>query len=45
MPIFEFEEGDVAICPHCEKEFEINNLKDDDYNDFDVYFEHVSICS
>lgn len=42
--IEEFEQGDIAECPHCGKEFEMNNLSEDDYNDFDQYFEHVSVC-
>lgn len=36
--------GDVVECPHCRKEFEINDVDEDNYNDFDIYFEHVSTC-
>lgn len=41
----EFELGDVAVCPHCGKEFEMNNLDEDNWNDFDDYFEHVTTCN
>lgn len=44
MPVQEFELGDIAECPHCGKEFEMNDLDEEDYNDFDKYFEHVSNC-
>ncbi|WP_190323389.1 hypothetical protein [Rummeliibacillus sp. TYF-LIM-RU47] len=44
MAIQEFRLGDIAECPHCGKEFEMNNLDEEDYNDFDQYFEHVSVC-
>ena len=40
----EFEQGDIAECPLCGKEFEMHNLSEDEYNDFDQYFEHVSLC-
>lgn len=40
----EFEEGDVAQCPHCGKEYKLDNLSEDDYDDFDQYFEHVTTC-
>lgn len=42
--IEEFELGDIAVCHHCGKEFEMNNLDEDDWNDFDKYFEHVTTC-
>lgn len=44
IPVQEFELGDIAECPHCGKKFEMNDLGEEDYNDFDKYFEHVSIC-
>ena len=37
--------GDIVVCPNCGKEFEMNDLNEDSYNDFDMYFEHVSICN
>lgn len=40
----EIKQGDIVECPHCGKEFEMNNLTEDDYNDFDKYFEHVTLC-
>lgn len=36
--------GDIVECPHCGKEFEMKNLDDENINDFDVYFEHVTTC-
>lgn len=45
MPIEEFYEGDVAECPVCGKEFELNNLDEDELNDFDEYFEHITTCN
>jgi hypothetical protein len=44
VSVYEFEQGDIAECHHCGKEFEMNNLNEEDYNDFDQYFEHVSMC-
>lgn len=44
MTFQDFELGDIAECPICGKEFEMNDLGEEDYNDFDKYFEHVSIC-
>ncbi|WP_176473323.1 hypothetical protein [Niallia circulans] len=44
MSIQEYGLGDIAECPHCGKEYEMKNLDEEDYNDFDQYFEHVSIC-
>ena len=43
--IQEFGLGDIVECPHCGKEFEINNLDENDINDFDNYFEHVTTCN
>lgn len=42
--ILEVELGDVIECPHCGKEFEMNNLDEDEIDDFDNYFEHVTTC-
>lgn len=39
MSIEHFNIGDIATCPECGKEFEING--DDDFDD---YFEHVTTC-
>jgi hypothetical protein len=44
MSIQEFSLGDIAECPNCGKEFELNNLDDEDINDFDMYFEHITTC-
>lgn len=44
MAVQEFELGDIAECPHCGEEFEMNNLSEDDFDDFDDYFMHVSMC-
>lgn len=44
MSIQEFSLGDIAECPNCGKYFEMNNLDDDELNDFDNYFEHVTTC-
>lgn len=40
----EITEGDIRECPHCGKEFEMNDLSEDDLNDFDNYFEHITTC-
>lgn len=37
-------EGDTVWCPHCEKEFHIGELSEDEWDDADRYFEHVSTC-
>lgn len=42
--IAEYQEDDVAVCPKCGKEFELKNLSEEDINDFDIFFEHVSVC-
>ena len=44
MPTVEFEEGDIAECPHCGLEFEMNDLSEDDWDNSDAYFEHVTTC-
>lgn len=44
MSIQELGIGDIAECPHCGKEFEINNLDENEFDDFDAYFEHVTTC-
>ena len=44
VAIHDFGLGDVAECPQCGKEFEMNNLDDEEINDFDVYFEHFTTC-
>lgn len=36
--------GDIIECPECGKSFEMNDLSEDDLNDFDVYFEHITTC-
>ncbi|WP_181898665.1 hypothetical protein [Halobacillus trueperi] len=44
MSVQEINLGDVVDCPYCGKEFEMKNLDDDDLNDFDEYFEHITVC-
>lgn len=44
MPYQEVNLGDIVECPHCKKEFEMNNFSDDDLDDFDEYFEHITTC-
>jgi len=44
MSIQYFNVGDIAQCPNCSKEFEMSNLDDEELNDFDEYFEHVTTC-
>lgn len=44
VSVQEYGLGDIAECPLCGKEFEMNNLDDEDINDFDLYFEHISTC-
>lgn len=44
MAVTEFGHGDIMECPHCGKEFEINNIDDDELDDADTYFEHVTTC-
>lgn len=43
MPV-EFELGDTVECPVCRKVFEITRIDDDDIDDSDLYFEHVTMC-
>ena len=43
MAVQEFESGDIAECPHCGREFEMNNLDEEDFDDFDEYFMHVTM--
>ena len=42
--ISEFGISDVIECPRCGREFELNNLDEDNHDDFDEYFEHVTAC-
>ncbi|MFD1777035.1 hypothetical protein [Paenibacillus rhizophilus] len=42
--IIDFGLGDIAECPRCGREFEINNLDDEELDDADRYFEHVTTC-
>ncbi len=44
MSIEDFVLGDIAECPHCGKEFELNNFHEDEPDDFDEYFEHITTC-
>ncbi|KIL74210.1 hypothetical protein [Bacillus badius] len=44
MPIHEFGLGDIAECPNCGRGFELNNLDEEELNDFDEYFEHITTC-
>ena len=37
-------EGDTVLCPHCEKEFYMEKFHEEEWDDFDRYFEHVSTC-
>lgn len=45
MSIQDFGLGDIAECPNCGKEFEMNNFDEDDIDDFDNYLEHITICN
>jgi hypothetical protein len=36
--------GDIAECPHCGREFELMNLEEEELDDFDEYFEHITTC-
>ncbi|MGO4890316.1 hypothetical protein ACJ2A9_21420 [Anaerobacillus sp. MEB173] len=45
MSIREFSLGDIVECEHCGKEFELNNLDEDEFDDFDGYFEHITTCN
>ena len=40
----EIREGDYVNCIHCGKEFHIKNVSDNDWDDFDSYFEHLTTC-
>lgn len=42
--MIEFGEGETVECPHCGKEFNIESIDDEEWDDSDVYFEHVSMC-
>ncbi len=42
--IIEFELGDIVECPVCQKVFEITRIDDDELDDSDLYFEHVTMC-
>lgn len=44
MSVQEFELGDIAECPNCEKEFELKDSKEDEPDSFDEYFEHITTC-
>lgn len=44
MSIHEFSLGDIAECPRCGREFELNNMDEEELNDFDEFFEHVTTC-
>lgn len=44
MSIYEYEQGDVMECPNCGKEFTLENIDEDELDDFDAYFEHVTTC-
>lgn len=37
--------GDIVECPSCSREFAMNNLDEDEFDDFDEYFMHVSIVA
>lgn len=40
----EFQEGDIAVCPRCGAEHEMNYLDEDELDDFDEYFMHITTC-
>jgi len=40
----EFKQGDIAECPYCGTEFQLDYISEEEYDDFDQYFEHVSAC-
>ncbi|WP_445478009.1 hypothetical protein ACULLL_16745 [Lysinibacillus irui] len=44
MPVQEFGLRDSAECPYCGKAFEMNDIDEEDDNDYERYLEHVLIC-
>ena len=42
--IIEFELGDIVECPVCRQSFEITRIDDNELDDSDLYFEHVTMC-
>jgi hypothetical protein len=44
MSIREIDSGDIMECPHCGRDFEMNNINDEDIDDFDDYFMHITTC-
>lgn len=44
MSIQEIGLGDEVECPHCGREFALKDINDEELDDFDVYFEHITTC-
>lgn len=40
----EYELGVTVECPVCHQVFELIHLDDEELNDSDLYFEHVTMC-
>lgn len=36
--------GSIVECERCGEEFELNYLHEEELDDFDEYFEHVTTC-
>lgn len=43
--IIEFEIGNNVECPACKRTFTINHMDEDEPDDTDFYFEHVTLCT
>ncbi|MHA7580416.1 hypothetical protein ACX12E_08455 [Paenibacillus vandeheii] len=42
--IIEYELGDTVECPVCCRVFTITRIDDEELDDSDLYFEHVTMC-
>ncbi|WJH28431.1 hypothetical protein N6H13_25910 [Paenibacillus sp. CC-CFT742] len=40
----DYELGDTVECPVCLRVFEITRIDDEELDDSDLYFEHITMC-